>query len=174
VQTRIRTRIELNPDSPPLLLAGHVLHELCQHALEARPEECCGLLSGPWSERAHERFRRVHRCRNDMTRRHRNDPQTYPRDGREAFYMNEIDLLRARDRAEEAGEQVTGVYHSHVGAGTYLSEMDRDFIEQELFPFPAAAHFVIAVWGPQTRVGVFERDGRTGAWAGRPVGASPR
>jgi proteasome lid subunit RPN8/RPN11 len=121
-----------------------------------------------------DRFRHVYRCRNTMTLQHQNDPVSYPRDGRKAYYMSEVDYLRAVEEAETRGERVTAVYHSHVAAGVYLSEMDQDFADHELFPFPGAAQIVLAV-GPSAvdRVlgaGIFERD-ESGRFRGRPLEA---
>jgi proteasome lid subunit RPN8/RPN11 len=69
----------------------------------------------------------VVRCRNEATPRHLKDPEIQPRDGREAFVMNEHDYASAEKFAEARGERVTAVYHSHVGAGAYLSETDLDY-----------------------------------------------
>jgi proteasome lid subunit RPN8/RPN11 len=151
-------KIPVDTRVAPVSIPGRLLNELCTHALETRPEECCGLVTGLEGAL----FRHVHRCRNTMTQHHQNDPVNYPRDGTEAYYMSELDYLRAQKEAETSGERVTAVYHSHVAAGVYLSEMDQDFANHELFPFPLAAQIVLAV-GSQTvdRVllaGIFERD----------------
>ena len=169
----MRDRIFVDPQLAPTPISGRVLNEICSHALETRPEECCGLILGTDDER----FRVVHRCRNNMTLQHESDPERYPRDGREAYYMSEIDYLRAQQEAEGHGEIVTGVYHSHVAAGVYLSEMDQDFAEHELFPFPLAAQIVIEVGASGVdRVldaGIFERDPPTGLFRGRGLVALP-
>ena len=75
-----------------------------------------------------------------MTLWHQRDPVSYPRDGREGFYMNEQDYLRADEEATLRGELINCIYHSHVEAGAWFSEMDQDFAEQPLFPFPDADH----------------------------------
>ena len=166
----MRERIPLDSTAPPVSLPGRLLNELCTHALETRPEECCGLVTGVPGDR----FRRIHRCRNTMTLQHQNDPESYPRDGREAFYMSELDYLRAEKEAERCGEIVTAVYHSHVAAGVYLSEMDQDFADHELFPFPLAAQIVLAVGADAVdrvlAAGIFERDS-SGRFRGRPLEA---
>jgi len=118
-----------------------VLNEMRGHALETLPEECCGLLVG--GKPGH--FEEVYRCRNDMTRLHQQDPVTYPRDGRRAFHMSELDYARIDRHAAARGGRVTGVYHSHVEAGAYFSEMDQKFVLDPLFPFPEAEHVVLAV-----------------------------
>ena len=163
-----RERIDLEPGRPPLTISRRSLNELCAHARETQPEECCGLITGD----EHDRFRSVYRCRNEMTRNHQQDPVTYPRDGRKAFYMNETDYMKASRDAESRGERVTAVYHSHVGAGAYFSEMDQEFAEHRLFPFPNVAHIVIAVFeGQVTQLGVFERNGAQQGFLGRSLEA---
>jgi proteasome lid subunit RPN8/RPN11 len=165
-------RIEVDVSAAPVSIPGRVLNELCTHALETRPEECCGLLTGVGGNP----FRSVHRCRNTMTRQHQGDPDAYPRDGTQAYYMSEVDYLRAQKEAESCGEEVTAVYHSHVAAGVYLSEMDQDFANHELFPFPMAAQIVLAVGAqPVDRIlsaGIFERD-PGGHFRGRTLEAGP-
>lgn len=118
-----------------------VMNELCSHALGAAPEECCGLVTGT----KQESFRSVYRISNVMTKKHLADPVAFPRDAHEAYYMSEVEYLRAQQDAEQRGESVTAVYHSHIGTGAYLSVDDRNFAEHPLFPFPTAAQIVISV-----------------------------
>ena len=152
-------------------IAGPILHELYAHALEAYPEECCGLLTG--ADRV--RFRGVHRCRNEMTRLHRHDRLNYPRDGTQAFHMNEADYLDVVRKAEARHENVTGVYHSHVDADAYFSELDQDFASQPLFPFPDADHIVVSVLDGKVRgAGAFRFLAGAGGFSGRAVLAVTR
>ena len=166
----MKEQIPVDSHTSPVALPGRLLNELCSHALETRPEECCGLVTGL----PEDRFRHVYRCRNTMTLQHENDPVNYPRDGHEAYYMSEVDYLRALQDAEAQGEAVTAVYHSHVAAGIYLSEMDQNFADHALFPFPGAAQIVLAVGANAVdRVlgaGIFERD-ESGVFRGRPLEA---
>ncbi len=161
-----RARIDLDPLLLPVRVPGRVMNELCSHALESQPEECCGLLSGT----ADERYFNVHRCRNDMSARHLSDPESYPRDGSQAFLMNEADYLQAQKEAESEGAQVTAVYHSHVGAGAYFSEMDQEFANAPFFPFPGVCHIVLAVWDHKVSgAGAFERDPASGLFIGARI-----
>jgi proteasome lid subunit RPN8/RPN11 len=133
--------VEVDPKLAPVVIPGRLLNEIYTHALESHPEECCGLLSG----KGVGRFDAIHRCRNEMTRLHRQDPVAHPRGGERAFHMNEFDYVRAQRDAETAGASVTGVYHSHVEAGAYFSEDDQGSALQELYPFPKVDHIVISV-----------------------------
>lgn len=148
------TRIDVDPALPPVSIPADLHQELCRHAMETRPEECCGLLLGD----AQRRYQRLVRCRNVMTSLHDEDPERYPRDGRAAFYMSETDYLKAIEEAESAGMSVTAVYHSHVGAGPYLSEIDLEYARQPLFPFPDADQIVIPLFDRTVRdIAVFRR-----------------
>ena len=156
-------RIDLDPMLVPARVPGRVMNELCNHALESQPEECCGLVTGT----AVERYANAYRCRNEMTARHLAEPEVYPRDGKHAFLMNELDYFKAQQDAESRGEVVTAVYHSHVGAGAYFSEMDQEFANAAFFPFPQASHIVLSVWEHSVSgAGIFERDIATGRFVG--------
>lgn len=148
-----RLRIAPDPQLAPVQIPGRTLNEICAHARESQPEECCGLVTGL----AAEPFRTVYRCRNEMTALHRSDPEVHPRDGTAAFYMSEVDYLAAQEEAEARGESVVAIYHSHVGVGAYFSELDQEFASHALFPFPDAAHIVVGVFdGKISEAGIFE------------------
>ncbi len=139
------------------------MNEICAHALQMLPEECCGLITGNGTER----FRSVHKCRNEMTLKHLENPVLYPRDGKKAFHMSESDYMQALKDAASRGEQPSVLYHSHVEAGAYFSEMDLEFAAHDLFPFPDVAHIVIALAdGKVTDKGIFERAKASGVFKG--------
>lgn len=163
-------RIHVDRSLPAVGISVRLLNELSSHALEALPEECCGLLVGE----AAGGFVSAHRCRNDMTRLHRQDGLAWPRDGTKAFHMNEIDYLQVREQAEAVGLHVTGVYHSHVDAEAYFSELDQAYVRQPLFPFPEAQHIVLSLLEGKVReVALFRMDRGTGDFEGRRVVAVP-
>lgn len=158
-----------SPEESPAALPRRILGEIFAHALESDPEECCGLLTG----KAPGAFEAVHRCRNDMTRLHHEDPATWPHDGKAGFHMAEVDYLRVAREAEAHGRRVTGVYHSHVEASAYFSELDQEYALQELFPFPEAEHIVVGlVEGRVREVAAFRRSAEA-ARAGRPFEGRP-
>ena len=163
-------RVQVDEALPRAVLPGRVLNELYAHARETQPEECCGLILGD----AEQRFQRVLRCRNDMSRRHHANPQEYPRDGRSAFYLDPGDQEAAEKAAEASGQFISALYHSHVdaheGGGVYLSALDLEYATQAGFPFPDAAQLVIAVCDARvTGVGVFERETADAPFRGRGV-----
>ena len=55
--------VQLDAKADPVEMPGEVFHELCEHARNACPEECCGLVFGT----AHQRYARAVRCRNEAT-----------------------------------------------------------------------------------------------------------
>lgn len=162
----MRGRADVDETLQPAEMSRRLLNELYTHALESRPEECCGLILGVPGDR----YRYLVRCRNDMTQRHQKDPVAYPRDGREAYYMNEHDYARAIEKAEANGLAVTAVYHSHVGSAVYLSEMDLQYAQSELFPFSDAEQIVVSVSEGKVRgLGLFRRESRDAPFIGRTV-----
>lgn len=105
-----------------------------------------------------------------MTLHHERDPKAYPRTSRSGYHMNEVDYLEAVKDAEERGERITAVYHSHVGVGVYLSVMDQEYAEQPLFPFPEAAQIVLdARDGTVKGQAIFERESESGVYVGHPL-----
>jgi len=164
-------RIEIEAQRPAVGLPEAVLHEIRSHAREAVPDECCGLIfgaSGPGAEGG-DRFGRVYRCRNVMDRMNQEDPLAYPRTNRNAFFIDPGELLRAAREAESEGLEVTAIYHSHVGAAAYFSEMDQAFATQPGFPFPKADHLVVSVLGRHVQEVAIFRPGADGALVGHPV-----
>jgi proteasome lid subunit RPN8/RPN11 len=168
----MRRRADVDETLQPVVMPGRILNELYKHALDAQPEECCGLIVG----NRDDRYQRLELCRNEMTQRHEQDPVDYPRNGRDAFYMNESDYLRAIERAEGEGLEVTAVYHSHVGSSVYLSEMDLQYAESPAFPFPDAEQIVLSVVegreggrGQVGGLGVFRRENRSAPFTGHSV-----
>jgi adenylyltransferase/sulfurtransferase len=148
--------IEIDPQRTAVALSRAVVHEIRRHALEAFPEECCGFVFGT----EEERFRRIYRCRNLMNRMHEEDPASFPRTNLDAFYIDPGELLRARSDAAAAGEEVTAIYHSHVGARAYFSEMDLAFATRPGFPLDRADHLVVSILDGQVHeLGLFRPDG---------------
>ena len=158
----VRERVELNRKLAPVAVPATVLNELCRHALDAVPEECCGMITGT----AQDPFSNVRRMANVMTRMHVSDAAAFPRDGRTGYYMAEAEYLKAQKEAEARGERVTALYHSHVDADAYLSAEDLTYAESPLFPFPGALQIVLSVMGDRVKDTVlFEMDPELGLFS---------
>ena len=79
-----------------------------------------------------------------------------------------VGVMPKRFDLEEGGVQVTAVYHSHVGAGAYLSELDLRHAQDDLFLFPSADWIVLAVVENRvSEVGLFRR--ASDGFRGHPV-----
>ncbi len=160
------SRIEVDPSLPRLVISAELWEEIRAHALATVPEECCGLIVGNvWS-----RYQRSVRCRNEMSALHESDPEAHPRDGREAFHMNPLDYLEVEEEAKARDEWITAVYHSHVGFGLYLSELDQHYALSSLSPFPEADQLVLSVAeGGEVEMAMFQRKSGEEAFQGRAV-----
>ncbi len=82
---------------------------------QAYPEEGCGLVL----EESDGGYR-VRECENLADQYHEMDPEQFPRTAEE-FYV--IDPMEFMD-AEERGEEVRVVFHSHADLGDYFSDED--------------------------------------------------
>ncbi|MEX2209157.1 MAG: M67 family metallopeptidase [Myxococcota bacterium] len=136
-----RAAAQLDASLEPVPLPRDLLAEVFQHARECYPEECCGLLLG----RGEEVPTRVVRCTNvQSTRVARGESDL---DARRAFWIDEQELLNALRGAEQRGERLVVIYHSHVDTAAYLSHTD---LAGALGPdgrplYPGVAQLVISV-----------------------------
>jgi [CysO sulfur-carrier protein]-S-L-cysteine hydrolase len=104
--------------SPTLRLSRAQYEVVLGHCLDGFPDEACGLFSGPFAPSRGDApalptgvVSEVHPCRNaDASAR------TYTVDSR--------DLLRAMRTAEERGDDIIGVWHSHTHTDAYPSATD--------------------------------------------------
>ena len=159
--------VRIGPELAAVPIPAPVLNEVCRHARENFPEECCGLIVGD----RRERFREARPCRNEMTQRHQRDPASYPRDNRQAYFMSPTDYQLIHEESSARGLFVTAVYHSHVDTAAYLSELDLECAEHRFFPFPDADQLVVALHDRSAvpEIGLFERRGAAGRFVGRAV-----
>ena len=125
-----------------MILTRAELDEIRRQAEAGYPAECCGVIfvkDGP------EGVRRLFPCRNIQDERHAEDPVSFPRQSRTAYYMHPQDTLHIH-RAQEAGERVSVIYHSHVDAGAYFSETDkRNALPGGVPAFPGTIYVVVSV-----------------------------
>jgi proteasome lid subunit RPN8/RPN11 len=121
-------------------LGKETVNKLYEHALEEYPYECCGLVTGKGSDQA------VHLCENVQNRLHSEDPVRYPRDARTAYFIERSEFDGIISSANENGDELIALYHSHADHEAYFSE--EDFAAQTVFgepEFPDALHVVISV-----------------------------
>jgi proteasome lid subunit RPN8/RPN11 len=125
-----------------MIVTGEELHRIRAQAEAEYPAECCGVVlvrEGSPGERL------LVPCRNVQDEYHAKDPEKYPRDSRTAYHMDPRDLLRI-GRTEGDGYRVRTLYHSHIDAGAYFSETDKQnaLIQGEPL-YPEAAYVVLSV-----------------------------
>lgn len=116
-------------------------HDEMTSAAEAEyPEECCGLLfRGPEGLE-------VVSMPNLQNQLHKEDPETYERDARTAYFMDPDELKRIRGEKEAGGRTLAAIYHSHPDAGAYFSETDSEAAAIFGEPnFPGVVYLVYSV-----------------------------
>lgn len=97
-----------------------VIDDIARHVEGAYPEEGCGLIfEGPNGLRAVP-------MKNVYDKYHARMPDQFPRTNRTAYRMNELELERAIEDAERAGEKLVSIFHSHCDVGAYFSKEDSD------------------------------------------------
>ena len=94
-----------------------------EHAVRARPSECCGLLSGKDSL-----ITDLHPLPNGADR-----PET-------RYFATPEDLFAAMRRIRETNQSLLGIYHSHPRSPAYPSAADV-----EMAFYPEAVYFIISL-----------------------------
>ena len=98
------------------------LEEVCAHAREARPAECCGLAGG-----AEGAARSIYRLTNVAV-----DPLT-------AYEAAPRELFEAQRQMRGRGEELVAIYHSHPRSSD-PSPSERDV---RLAYYPQAVHLIV-------------------------------
>ena len=98
-----------------------ILDTILEHGARDYPNEACGLLFGP----ADGGITRAVPLANALDRLHAEDPEAYPRTARTGYVIDPTEQFRAVHDAEDRGETLRGIYHSHTDVGAYFSEEDK-------------------------------------------------
>jgi proteasome lid subunit RPN8/RPN11 len=117
-------------------ITDHVRSAIEEHAVRARPSECCGLLSGKGSL-----ITDLHPLPNGADR-----PET-------RYFAAPEDLFSAMRRIREADQALLGIYHSHPRSPAYPSASDV-----EMAFYPEAVYFIISL-EPRIDLRAFKIDG---------------
>ena len=124
-----------------LTLSEGAWEEISRHAVEAFPDECCGVVLAR-SERDG-----VHRCANVQNRLHSLDPKRYPRSAATAYTMDFKELEAILQGVQGKGKVLKAFYHSHPGHEAYFSQEDKDCATPFGEPsYPDCAQLVISVY----------------------------
>jgi [CysO sulfur-carrier protein]-S-L-cysteine hydrolase len=168
VDWRERAAAMLDPDRPPVPIPATLLADVYAHARECYPEECCGLLLGLEGEPP----QRIVRCTNVQTLRKSRGESAL--DARYAYWIDEKQLLNALQEADDQGEVLAVVYHSHVDTEAYFSHADLQGAlgpEQEPL-YAGAAHMVLSVREGGVKSAVcYVWDARKAVFVGHPITA---
>ncbi len=97
-------------------IAQNLISEIVAHALEDRPNECCGMVSG-----SNGTATEVFRARNALA-----SPFS--------FDMEAADQIGIYTTIEERGEEIAAIYHSHTKSPAEPSQQDRN--QAKLWPDP--------------------------------------
>ncbi len=127
-------------------LAAETLQALREHAREAYPNECCGLILRRGGQEA------LRRVRNIQDELHASDPARYPRTARVAYYMDGKELLAVQNEVDRDGWVVAAIYHSHPEHAAYFSQEDTEralFQEEPLYP--DTAYLIIGLDAAEVR-----------------------
>jgi proteasome lid subunit RPN8/RPN11 len=124
-----------------LALSREATQEICKHAEETFPEECCGIILSDGTTDY------VQRLKNIQNQLHALDPQTYPRSAKIAYAMDPRELELVIDNAALNGAKLKAFYHSHPDHKAYFSAEDKAFASPFGEPsFPETAQIVISIY----------------------------
>jgi proteasome lid subunit RPN8/RPN11 len=129
-----------------LILTQDVCEQISSHAVEAFPEECCGVIvrRGALDE--------VRRLKNIQNLKHAEDPQNNPRDARIAYAMDPKELSAIIEATERDGGKLKAFYHSHPNHDAYFSEEDKAGATPLGEPtYPDSAQIVISIYNGAVR-----------------------
>lgn len=126
-----------------LELASSIVDAIAAHGERDYPTEACGVVLG--RPDAAELARAVP-MRNMQDRYHQRDPEAFPRTGRDAFRLDELERMRVLEAAESEGLAERILYHSHCDAGAYFSPEDRAMaVRDGLELMPGVVHVVVSI-----------------------------
>ncbi len=112
-----------------IVLAQQMLKDMHSHAISTYPEECCGLMFGSLSNNGEKKVVRVLGMKNAFE----------PRERHHRYTIDPKEFLNAEKEADEKGEEIVGIYHSHPNAAPRPSEFDREHA------WPSLSYVVIEV-----------------------------
>lgn len=130
---------------PPVVPAS-VLTALLRHLAAALPDEGCAVLVG------REDQVRLVPMENAQGAHHARDPQAFRRSARTAFSLEPRAWLTVLRQADQAGERVLAIAHSHPEGPSSFSAEDRRWAAPDGQPLlPGVAHLVVAFGGGRPR-----------------------
>ncbi len=105
-------------------IPAQILAECHTHGVESYPEETCGFIVGNLDDG--ETLETVYQMHNIMTELHEEDPEQFPRTGRDGYMIDPREHMKLERSLKKAGKQIKVIYHSHPDVGAYFSEKDKE------------------------------------------------
>ena len=105
-------------------IPAQILAQCHAHGVEAYPEETCGFIVGNLDDT--ESLETVYPMRNIMNELHKEDPEQFPRTGRDGYMIDPREHMKLERSLKKAGKQIKVIYHSHPDVGAYFSEKDKE------------------------------------------------
>jgi len=102
-------------------LSPEAIQAAVEHGEMTYPQEGCGLFFGHIEGRVIDLFVP---CRNIQDDLHRLDPHRYPRDGSNAYAMDDREIQSLEKRFANR-HKLAGIFHTHNDVGVYFSKEDR-------------------------------------------------
>ncbi|MDQ1636687.1 MAG: [CysO sulfur-carrier protein]-S-L-cysteine hydrolase [Pyrinomonadaceae bacterium] len=119
------------------------LEEIFASAIQAAPNECCGLIGGD-----NERATSLYPLRNVAA------------NAQVAYEAAPEDLFAAQRQMRERGEQLLAIYHSHPRA----TEPQPSETDVRLAYYPQAVYFIVGLSGVQPVMRAFKISEADGRW----------
>ncbi|MBT3350299.1 MAG: hypothetical protein HOJ95_01275 [Nitrospinaceae bacterium] len=137
-------------------LSSKQVEVMHQHARDAYPDECCGLIVGPpvgESGSGGSEEKRLLPLRNVQNEYHERDPATYTRTARRAYLIDPFEFERILTEAKDSQEVLRGIFHSHPDEESYFSQEDKDAAVPfgDIPSFPHAEQIVMSVMGGEVK-----------------------
>ena len=122
-----------------ITITAELRADICAHARESFPAECCGYLVGARDGAAVDG---IVRCRNAQLE---GEHPTAPERGAETGFVISGAELFAFAKTFEGERPARILYHSHTNGRAYFSDVDREVAAAEGGPHYPVQHLVIGV-----------------------------
>lgn len=99
-----------------------IAQEMARHAIAGYAAESCGLL---FAKQGSETACRCVCMNNLQDQYHERLPEDFPRTSRDAFKIDERAASRLQEEAQQQGEYLLAIFHSHIDCGAYFSDEDK-------------------------------------------------
>jgi [CysO sulfur-carrier protein]-S-L-cysteine hydrolase len=117
------------------------LSEVFRHVESTYPAEGCGVIL-----KSKAGAFRVRPMANVYDKYHRVDPERFPRTSLTAYLFDPKEWLAVSTEADEKGDEVVCIFHSHADVGAYFSQEDQVSAAPDGEPlFPGVNYLVVAV-----------------------------